>query len=240
MKCGRPIECASDRACATADAEQQLRSPSFSGSDHSSSVTATASRGGAHQQRRDRAVDAAAHRDERAAASGRGAAQPRAARRRCRARGPAHRRRARRRGACRRSARPAPLRSCRLRPARRRAPTPAHEGHRRAAGRGRRAAPPRLEAGIARRDSPSIATEKLISSQQRTPPAVAVKPSAGRRPRPCGEVRWCSNASVSTGARIDARRAALPRARARRRRAGRSRTDRVIADDLVGLAARGR
>ena len=41
MKWGRPIECASDRAWATAEAEQQLRSASFSGSAHSSSVTAS-------------------------------------------------------------------------------------------------------------------------------------------------------------------------------------------------------
>ena len=39
-----PRSCASSRAPRTACAEQQLDSPSFSGSDHSSSVTATASR----------------------------------------------------------------------------------------------------------------------------------------------------------------------------------------------------
>ena len=71
MKCGRPIECASARACATADAEQQLRSPSFSGSDHSSSVTATASPVAGAQQRGDGAVDAPAHRHERPAAPAR-------------------------------------------------------------------------------------------------------------------------------------------------------------------------
>jgi hypothetical protein len=48
VKCGKPIEWASRRACATAEAEQQLRSPSFSGSDHSSRVTATASPVRAH------------------------------------------------------------------------------------------------------------------------------------------------------------------------------------------------
>ena len=67
MKCASPIECASDRACATADAEQQLRSASFSASDHSSSVTATVSPRAGAEERRDGAVDAAAHRHERAA-----------------------------------------------------------------------------------------------------------------------------------------------------------------------------
>ena len=43
MKCGSPRRCASARACDTAEAEQQLRSASFSGSAHSSSVTATVS-----------------------------------------------------------------------------------------------------------------------------------------------------------------------------------------------------
>ena len=48
VKCASPIECASERACATAEAEQQLRSASFSRSAHSSSVTATASPSRAH------------------------------------------------------------------------------------------------------------------------------------------------------------------------------------------------
>ena len=41
VKCGIPISWASERAWATAVAEQQLRSASFSASAHSSSVTAT-------------------------------------------------------------------------------------------------------------------------------------------------------------------------------------------------------
>ena len=41
VKCGRPMRCASARAPRTASAEQHERSPSFSGSRHSSSVTAT-------------------------------------------------------------------------------------------------------------------------------------------------------------------------------------------------------
>ena len=48
VKCGRPIEWASARAWATAEDEQQLRSASFSGSAHSSSVTATVSLSRAH------------------------------------------------------------------------------------------------------------------------------------------------------------------------------------------------
>ena len=66
------MECASERACATAEAEQQLLSPSFSGSAHSSSVTAAASPlGSCAQVGGHGAVDAAAHRHQRAAA-GRG------------------------------------------------------------------------------------------------------------------------------------------------------------------------
>ena len=49
MKWGSPIECASARACATAEAEQQLRSASFSESDQSSSVTAADSPSRAHR-----------------------------------------------------------------------------------------------------------------------------------------------------------------------------------------------
>ena len=65
MKCGSPIEWASARAWATADDEQQLRSPSFSASAHSSSVTATVSPRSAQQKRGDCAVDAPAHRHQR-------------------------------------------------------------------------------------------------------------------------------------------------------------------------------
>ena len=69
VKCGRPIQCASARAPGTACGEQQERSPSVDGSAHSSSVTATTSSPAlARELRGDRAVDAAAHRDERAAA----------------------------------------------------------------------------------------------------------------------------------------------------------------------------
>ena len=62
------------RAPRTALAEQHERSASFSGSRHSSSVTATASRG-ALQQGGDGAVDAAAHRHQRALGSIGGAAR---------------------------------------------------------------------------------------------------------------------------------------------------------------------
>ncbi len=43
VKWGSPMEWARARAWATAEAEQQLRSASFSASDHNSSVTATVS-----------------------------------------------------------------------------------------------------------------------------------------------------------------------------------------------------
>ena len=65
VKCGTPIPCAIARACETAEDEQQLRSASFSWSAHSSSVTATASVDLAAQHRRHGGVDAAAHRDQR-------------------------------------------------------------------------------------------------------------------------------------------------------------------------------
>ena len=71
VKCGRPSPCATRRAPRTAAAEQHDRSPSFSGSAHSSSVTRDAHvprlAATRREQRRDRAVDAAGHRDERAA-----------------------------------------------------------------------------------------------------------------------------------------------------------------------------
>ena len=64
MKCGSPIAWAIERAWATAEAEQQLRSASFSGSDHSSRVTAAVSPSASAQERRHRAVHPPAHGDE--------------------------------------------------------------------------------------------------------------------------------------------------------------------------------
>ena len=61
------MRCASARAERTALAEQHEPSASFSASRHSSSVTAATSTFA--QERRDRAVDAAAHRDEHAVAA---------------------------------------------------------------------------------------------------------------------------------------------------------------------------
>ena len=97
-KWGIPSSWASALAPLTAWAEQQLSSPSPSGSDHSSSVTATASESpGAHEQRRHGAVHAPAHRHQRASGDG---CRRRAARGpRTRAPGASRRRPARRRGA---------------------------------------------------------------------------------------------------------------------------------------------
>ena len=65
MKCGMSSECASWRAVATDSGEQHERAPSPCGSDQSSSVTAmTSSPRSRGEQRRHRAVDPAAHRDE--------------------------------------------------------------------------------------------------------------------------------------------------------------------------------
>ena len=65
-----PIPCATERATRTACAEQQDASASFSGSAHSSSVTADRARPPASSAG-DRGVDPAAHRHERAAGVGR-------------------------------------------------------------------------------------------------------------------------------------------------------------------------
>ena len=106
----RQAELVRERArAATACAEQQLRSPSFS------AVRPQLERDGdapscrpAREQRGDGGVDAAAHRDQRPA---RARGQRRRGARRRRARGAARRRRARRRGAWPGSARPARARS---------------------------------------------------------------------------------------------------------------------------------
>ena len=115
-----PSSCASERARRTALAEQQERSASLCGvapqlerdGDRLRAVVVRA------EQRRDGAVDAAGHRDERARADRRRAARRRGPR--CRARARARRPPGRRRGACRGSGRRARPRPRRSRSARRR------------------------------------------------------------------------------------------------------------------------
>ena len=178
-----PRPCASSRAPRTACAEQQLDSPSFSGSDHSSSVTPTASR--AVLRATSSAATALSTPPLIATSVRRGdGASARARARPSRARGAARRRRARRRGAWRRSARRAPLRS-RSRPIRAASSSAraAHQADGGAAGGDRRAAAARVEARVddlARRGCLRRArSEMRIRSPQAAPPAAPVHASAG-------------------------------------------------------------
>ena len=161
--------------------EQQLRSPSFSGSDHSSSVTATARVPAQH--RRDGAVDAAAHRDQQRARAPARARAARAPRRR--ARGAARRRRARRRGAWPARARRARPRSHRPRRAPPRAAArPLDERHRGAAGGDRACRSRARRSRRRRRARRSSASETRTRSPQAAPPAAPVWRTGGHHPAP--------------------------------------------------------
>ena len=136
------------------------------------------------QQRGDRAVDAATHRDQRALGSG---GKRRAPARRRRARGAARRRPARRRGAWP-ALRPPSSPAISRRPASRvqqRAPAQQADAALPAATVGAAAA--RVEPRVldrARGSARSIAIETRIRSPQAAPPAAPVKASGGQWPRP--------------------------------------------------------
>ena len=186
MKCARPWECASARACATADAEQQLRSASFSGSDHSSSVTATVSSDRAHNS-----AATALSTPPLIATSVRVAA-PAGARSEPRSRAAAPSARASASAASSAACslpglRPPSSAAMRQRPTRAASSTPRPRTSVTAALAAAVAEPqPWASKPASSTRSSETLTEKRIWSQHAPPPAITVKSSAGVRPSPCG------------------------------------------------------